>query len=118
MTVPMSEQPNDQYEFVFHDACWYLLQERFRGMAFPLKRLIEVLNSVLLNDARTPDEKFYMWVHGYLGLACFDDQGYYLWEESGWQMKESSVMQNAAEDPCFQQQTVHDLLDSPSIAPP
>lgn len=36
-------------------------------------------------------------------------------QDGGW---ESSVMQIVAEDPCFQQQTVQGLLDSPFIAPP
>lgn len=88
MYVPVLEEQNGQYEFVFHDVCWLLLQERFQGNPVPLDRLIEVLNSVPLievgpwvNDNHDIwIDRVYMLEHGYHGLAFFDDQGYYPWE--------------------------------------
>ena len=89
--VPVLTQENGKYGFVFHDSCWYILQARSQsqGTAMPLDRLIEVLNSVPLDSgsSRTEDEfdkNFYIWEHGYQGLARFADHSHYPWQKCGW----------------------------------
>lgn len=90
--VPILESQDDQYELVFHNAYWLLLQERFQGRPVPLDRLIEVLNSVPLIEVSPWDfipfenrdsdfdnnfyinllEQLYMWENGYNGLVHVD----------------------------------------------
>ena len=123
----MLTQENGKYGFVFHDSCWHLLQARSQsqGAAIPLDRLIEVLNSVPLDSGSSHiedqfDKNFYIWEHGYQGLAWFDHYSHYQWEKSGWRrgLAQSSAAQNSTQDPCCLQ-VIQDLLDKdPIILPP
>lgn len=122
----MLTQENGKYGFVFHDSCCHILQARSQSqeIAIPLDRLIEVLNSVPLDSgsSRTEDEfdkNFYIWEHGYQGLAWFDHYSHCPWEKSGWRrgLTQSSAVQNSTQDPCCLQE-IQELLDKDSISPP
>ncbi|KAF2471330.1 uncharacterized protein BDR25DRAFT_393460, partial [Lindgomyces ingoldianus] len=43
----MRQHPlNGRHSFVLHDACWHLLQRAFQPSEIPLKRLLEVCESL------------------------------------------------------------------------
>ncbi|KAK3305101.1 uncharacterized protein B0T15DRAFT_188618 [Chaetomium strumarium] len=68
---------NGRHGFVFHDACWSLLQEAYQPTPVPLKRLLEVLDSLPMVWAGGSVD----WGHDYGGLAILREKNYYYpWE--------------------------------------
>ncbi|KAK4155856.1 hypothetical protein C8A00DRAFT_41589 [Chaetomidium leptoderma] len=62
--------------FVFHDACWSLVEQAYHPAAVPRERLFEVLNSL---PAFARDS--INWEHDYGGLGLFaDEKDYFPWE--------------------------------------
>lgn len=119
--VPVLKDEDGQYGFVFHDACWLLLRERFQGRSISLDRLIEVLNSVPWEpwgNYGWSGERYYAWEHGYHGLVEFDHEDYYPWESAGWQQVGGlRTIPIDTIDPCTVN-GIQKLLDSPSVSPP
>lgn len=125
MYVPVLEEQNGQYEFVFHDVCWLLLQERFQGNPVPLDRLIEVLNSVPLievgpwvNDNHDIwIDRVYMLEHGYHGLAFLTTRAIILGRVGWWESGGSSAMKDIAVDP-YNTGGIQEIFNRASISPP
>lgn len=63
--------------FVFHDACWRVLQEVFHSLPIPLGRLLDVFWS-LPNEPTQPA----FWGHDYGGVALVNTRDYFPWEVS------------------------------------
>src|SRR5579862_7117241 len=74
----MRQHPlNGRHGFVLHDACWRLLQRAFHPNDTPLKRLLEVCESLPFPLRGNG----VCWGHDYGGLFIIDDQGHYPWED-------------------------------------
>lgn len=70
-------ETNGRRGYIFHDACWSLLQRAFRPAPVPLVRLFEACDSVpldLVGDALN-------WGHDYGGLAVVRDADLLPWED-------------------------------------
>jgi len=68
---------NGKRGFVFHDACWSLVQQAYHPAPVPYKRLFEVLSSLPMVMAGDSMD----WGHDYGGLALLKDENYYFpWE--------------------------------------
>ncbi|KAE9374035.1 hypothetical protein N431DRAFT_481358 [Stipitochalara longipes BDJ] len=77
--VPVMRQDplNGRHGFLLHDACWHLLQRVFQPGEIPLKRLVEVCESLpfpLRGNGIS-------WGHDYRGLYFLDNLKYYPWED-------------------------------------
>lgn len=74
----MQQHPlNGRHGFVLHDACWHLLQRVFQPGEIPLKRLLEVCESLPFPLRGNG----VCWGHDYGGLLVLDDQDHYPWED-------------------------------------
>jgi hypothetical protein len=68
---------NGKRGFVFHDACWSLLEQAFRPAPIPNVRLFEVCDSLPLVMAGDSIN----WGHDYGGLAIIREEHFFPWEE-------------------------------------
>lgn len=68
---------NNRHGFLFHGACWALLEKCFQPDSVPLLRLFEVLNSlpIPLNHYATN------WGHNYGCLSLLKDRDFYPWAD-------------------------------------
>jgi len=74
----MFQRPlNGSHGFLLHDACWHLLQNAFQLEEIPLKRLLEICESLPIPLRGTG----VCWGHDYGGLLIFNDEDYYPWED-------------------------------------
>ncbi|KAL2196713.1 hypothetical protein P885DRAFT_69204 [Corynascus similis CBS 632.67] len=74
MTQPAIE---DRHGFIFHDACWNLLEKASHPVPVSLKRLFEVCKSLPF----TPDHLAQSWGHDFGGAAIADNVHYFPWED-------------------------------------
>ncbi len=77
--LPVMQQcpVNGCHGFVLHGACWQLLQRAFQPDEIPLKRLLEVCESLPFPLRGNG----VCWGHDYGGLLVLDDQDHYPWED-------------------------------------
>ncbi|SPQ17694.1 1c2a8415-dfe9-42a5-b2b2-c766cd78b923 [Thermothielavioides terrestris] len=68
---------NDRLGFVFHEACWALLEEALRPAPVPLPRMYAVNRSLPLPY----ESACHSWGHDYAGLVIVDDENYFPWED-------------------------------------
>ena len=73
----VKRKDGDRRGFVFHDACWFLLEQAFHPATVPLGRLFDVCDSlpvVILGGTLN-------WGHDYGGLSIIRDRDFFPWEE-------------------------------------
>lgn len=74
----LKQQPiNGRHGFIFHEACWSLLEEASHPATVPLERLYQVCKSL-------PVPLYYegvSWGHDYAGAAVADNETYFPWED-------------------------------------
>ncbi|KAK4143399.1 uncharacterized protein C8A04DRAFT_12334 [Dichotomopilus funicola] len=82
LNVSVTTQRNWQLGegFVFHDACWRLLQEVFYPLPIPLERLLDVFRSLPSESTLSAQPAF--WGHDYGGVALINTGDYFPWEVS------------------------------------
>lgn len=68
---------NNRHGFLFHGACWALLERYFQPRAVPHLRLFKVLNSLPFPLGCTAIN----WGHNYGRLSLLDDEDFYPWED-------------------------------------
>lgn len=66
---------NNRHGFLFHVACWHLLEECFQPDPVPLLRLFEVLNSLPFPLG----SKATNWGHNYGSLSLLNGKDFYPW---------------------------------------
>ncbi|PNY29109.1 Uncharacterized protein TCAP_00984 [Tolypocladium capitatum] len=67
---------NDQYGFIFHDACWSLLKRTYGSNPIPVERLFRVCSSLPI-----PAEGTNLgWGHDYGRLLIMDNEARFPWE--------------------------------------
>lgn len=96
--IPIMQQParHGRHGFVIHEACWQLLRIPFLPSEVPLRRVLDVLESLPLP---WPGVSVY-WGHDYGNLLVMDDQNLYPWEISDLDFRwESLTYLCAIEDP-------------------
>lgn len=74
MTQPAIQ---DRHGFIFHDACWNLLEKASHPVPVSLERLFEVCKSLPF----TPDHLALSWGHDFGGAAIADNVHYFPWED-------------------------------------
>lgn len=105
---------NGRHGFIFHEACWSLLQEAYHPEAVRLARLLEVCRSLPFPLQGTGVS----WGHDYGGLVLLDSQSYYPWEERLIERHEGSITcQHAKENP-YDVLEIQRLLKEPPQCPP
>lgn len=72
-----SSDINGNRGFVFHDACWSLLEQAYHPAPVPRERLFEVCDSLPLVMGR----RSLNWGHNYGGAAVIEDKDYFPWED-------------------------------------
>jgi hypothetical protein len=90
----MRQRPaNGRHGFVLHDACWCLLEKAFDTERIPLERFIEVCDSLPF-PLRWGGV---CWDHDYGGLALFDAESHYPWEDHLESQTDNSMVQQYAQ---------------------
>ncbi|KAL2145685.1 hypothetical protein VTI28DRAFT_6560 [Corynascus sepedonium] len=74
MTQPAIE---DRHGFIFHDACWNLLEKASHPVPVSFERLFEVCKSLPF----TPDHLALSWGHDFGGAAIANNVHYFPWED-------------------------------------
>ena len=92
--IPVMRQPphNGRHGFVLHADCWSLLNEAFYPELLPLRRLLDICQSLrfpLWWDGLD-------WGHDYGALLRFDDEKNYPWEDGLEEVSEKSDIHQCA----------------------
>ena len=110
----MRQRPaNGRHGFVFHEACWALLQEFYHPGPVPLARLLEICNSLPfpLRGAGVS------WGHDYGGLVILDNQNHYPWEDQLVERDEDSIECQHARENLYDVPKIQQLLKEPQQSP-
>lgn len=103
-----------RHGFVFHEACWSLLQHVYNPEAIPLARLLEVCKSLPFPLQASGVS----WGHDYGGLVFLDYENSYPWEDRLIERDEVSITcQRARENP-YDVPEIQRLLKERSQSPP
>ena len=113
----MLQAPVDgRYGFVFHEACWALLEEFYHPEAVPSARLLEVCKSL----PYPIEGSGISWGHDFGGLHYIDDQDRYPWEDRVFLQNRdprTPPHQSARENP-FDMPEIRQLLRETPQSPP
>lgn len=105
---------NGWHGFVFHEACWSLLQEAYHPKAIPLARLLEVCRSLPFPLQGTGVS----WGHDYGGLVLLDNQSHYPWEDRLIERHDDSITYRHAKENPYDVLEIQRLLKEPPQCPP
>lgn len=86
MQIPILQEIDGCFGFVFHNACWCLLERRAQPLQIPLHRLMKVFESA----PRDQDDMLsccYTWDHLYGGITSFIPQ-HWGWQGMRWSWEE------------------------------
>ena len=113
--VMYNRSKNCRHGYVFHAACWSLLEKFYHPKEIPVERLLRVCESLPF-PLRTYDV---FWGHDYVGLLCLDDKHHFPWEDRimEWGDDSLDIFQLAGIDP-IDVPEVPRLLSAPSQNPP
>lgn len=74
----MAHDPiNKRHGFIFHEACWSLLEKTYHPQAVPYSRLYEVCKSMPLAFRGATIS----WGHDFGGLVRQNNENHYPWED-------------------------------------
>ena len=107
-------EANGRHGFIFHEACWSLLQEAYHPEAIPLARLLEVCRSLPFPLQGTGVS----WGHDYGGLVLLDNQSHYPWEDRLIDRHDDSITCRHARENPFDVLEIQRLLKELPQCPP
>ncbi len=84
---------SDRYGFIFHEACWALLEGALHPAPVPLERLFELCASLPVSRTFGGTS----WGHDYGGIAVLDNTCYFPWESRLRMQPRENLQLSAAE---------------------